>query len=121
MKAADGTVINDTRLTVPGHYTPHDLTTVFRTWIRFATLDEVREDGKWYRFAEVPTTFLIGTSHASRIAVSNLPIGCEGAEVTAIVQQCKPSVVWEERELDTDVLHAVSTPTTPSPSSLAAT
>ena len=44
-------------------------------------VSKVGEDRQWLRIAEVPSTFLIGTGHASRFAVSNLPIGCEGADV----------------------------------------
>ena len=44
-------------------------------------VSKVGEDRQWLRIAEVPSTFLIGTGHASRFAVSNRPIGCEGADV----------------------------------------
>ena len=117
-KAADGTIVSDTRLTVPGHFTPHELPSSFPHWSRFATPDEKIENEGWECCMEVPIFCLLtGTGHTSKIAVSNLPIGCNGAQVTAMVPLCEPIVEWEERESDTHLLDVVTTPSTPSPSS----
>ena len=115
-KAADGSIISDTRLTVPGHFTPLELSSSFPHWSRFGTPDEKKNNDEWESRMEVRIVVLTSSGQTSKIAVSKLPIGCNGTQVTAIVSLSEPIIEWEERESDTQLLDGVITPSTPSPS-----
>ena len=48
MKVADSWMVGDKRLTVPGLFTPHDVTTSFRDWLWFATLVRLEKIGNGF-------------------------------------------------------------------------
>ena len=96
----------DTRLTVPCSLTPSDILSM-QHGCRLATQKETEDDGKLYRYIDMPKAIVIGQGEEARVAPPDLPIGFKVNCATAVAQD--PKHFWEDMPEDSQLLEGAST------------
>ena len=106
---------NEERLTFPVSYLVGDALKPGITWMRFATDDEMREDGRWWWRSEVqPQTLLHACSDGiPLVAVPKHPMGLFGNHLEAVEQRRRPEPVVDMPFADFDGISIPSTPSSP--------